>query len=357
MVLLKLVNINKSYAGFALKNVNLEVNKGDYFVLLGKSGSGKSMLLEIIAGVRTQDSGSVFLNETDLSLIRIQNRNCILVYQDTALFPHLSVFENIAFTLKTHKVNRKEISSRIHEMASYVSIEHILNRMPANLSGGEAQRAALARALIVKPDILLLDEPLSALDVQLRGGMQSLLHKINLQGQTIIHVTHDFDETLSLSNKVAILDDGKILQQGYTQDVFHHPCNEFVAGLSGLKNFFKSDVLTKIFSEGVTIVQLKDCDLKINILDTPQSDEGFLTFNASDVILSSQKTHTSAVNNFQGIVTDIVPRANGVEVIVDIGVLISALVSKKALTDLEIQPGKMLWVSFKASACRFIENA
>jgi molybdopterin-binding protein len=354
--MLRLENINKAYTNFSLKSISLDVDEGDYYLLLGKSGSGKSMLLEIITGIRTQDSGKIFLNDNDISRFKIQDRNCILVYQDTNLFPHMTVYENIAFTLKSHKIKNPEAKDRIMQMASFVSIEHLLNRMPAKLSGGEAQRAALARALVVKPDLLLLDEPLSALDVQLRGELQSLLRKINQAGQTIIQVTHDFEEAISLSNKISVIDDGMIIQSGTTEEVFKHPRNEFVAGLSGVKNFYKAVMSEDCTENGLKLIQPFGHDLTIRVLTDASSGEGYLTFSSKDVFIAKEKTQTSAVNNFSGTVVDIIPRGNGMEVIIDAGIRITVLVSKISLHELEIEQGKTFWISFKASACRFIRK-
>lgn len=354
--MLKLLNINKCYPGFSLKNIRIDVDKGDYFILLGKSGSGKSMLLEIIAGIQRQDSGTIHLNQKDISKTKIQDRNCILVYQDTALFPHMSVYDNIAFTLKSNSTPKSELQSRIREMAFFTAIEHLLKRMPANLSGGEARRVALARALVVQPEILLLDEPLTSLDVQIRGGLYSLLHKINKAGQTIIHVTHDFEETLALSTTVAVIDKGEIIQTGITEDVFHNPRNEFVAEFSGMMNFFRASLSSEISEDGLKIVTPADTDLVIRILSDAMSGEGYLTFSTKDVILSTEKAETSAINNFHGIVSDIVPRGNGIEIVVDTGLKMSALISKTSLNELDLHPGKPVWFSFKASACRFISK-
>lgn len=355
--MLKVQNLSKTYTGFSLKNINLVIRKGEYFVLLGKSGSGKSMLLEIIAGMKKQDSGQIFLNDSDISNEKIQNRSCILVYQDSALFPHMSVYDNIMFTLKNHHIGLAESRRRIKEMARFVSIEQILSRMPANLSGGETQRVALARALVVRPEILLLDEPLSSLDVQMRGDLQALLHRINQTGQTIIHVTHDFTEAVSLSDRVAVIENGEIIQQGITEEVFQNPRNEFVADLSGVKNFFGVRIQSDVSDNGMCLaVPLGREYIQFRIMADSDHDVGYLAFSSSDVFLSYSKPETSAANNFNGKVIDVVPLGMGIEVKIDIGVQITAQISRSALRDLEIQAGREIWVSFKASACRFIEK-
>ncbi len=354
--MLRLQNISKIYPDFSLKNIHFEVRKGEYFVLLGKSGSGKSMLLEIIAGIKKQDSGQIILKDSDISHKKIQKRGCVLVYQDSALFPHMSVYDNLLFTLKNHKFKMSDACERIAEMAGFVSIEHIMNRTPVNLSGGEIQRVALGRALVVRPEILLLDEPLSSLDVQMRGDLQSLLHKINQTGQTIIHVTHDFTEAVSLSDRVAVIENGEIIQQGFTEEVFQNPRNEFVADLSGVKNFFKVTLHSDSDYDDICMAKPFNKNIQFRVMADHNHHEGYLTFSSSDVILSDLKPESSAANNFQGKVTDVVPHGLGIEVIVDIGVHITAQISKKAFREFDIEAGKTVWVSFKASACRFIEK-
>ncbi len=356
--MLKLNNISKSYSKFSLHNINIEVNTGDYYILLGKSGSGKSMLLEIIAGIKKQDSGSIFLNGVNIGIKRIQDRNCILVHQVPALFPHITVYNNIAYTLRSRKSKYTEpCAEKIKKIAGFVSIEHLLSRKPGNLSGGEAQRVALARALIVNPDILLLDEPLTAIDVQLRGELLSLLHKINKAGQTIIHVTHNFEEALALSNNVAVLEAGRIIQQGATDEVFTNPRNKFVADLSGMKNFFKVNIKQPHLNDGTITVQPYESSLKIRILSDSKHTTGYLVFSSKDVFLSNSKVETSAVNNFIGTVADIIPHGNGFEIVVNTAnIYITALITKSSLIELEIERNKSVWISFKASACRLINS-
>jgi ABC-type sugar transport system ATPase subunit len=354
--MLKLVNIQKRYPNFSLQNISIEIEQGDYYVLLGKSGSGKSMLLEMIAGVRFPDSGQIILKGKDITALGTGKRNCILVYQDNALFPHMTVYENIAFTLKSHKVQKSKRNDVIQKMAGYVSIEHLLKRMPLHLSGGEAQRVALARALVVKPDVLLLDEPLSALDTQLRSGLQSLLRKINREGQTIVQVTHDFKEAVSLANKVALIDGGNLIQVGTATEVFQNPRNEFVAGLSGVKNFLKVKLFSKDSIGGLMTAVPENTEIELKVLSDEQPGIGYLTFNSSDVIISENRVESSAANNMKATVIDVIPCGNGMEIIADAGIKIHTLISRVSLSELQIDVGKSYWFSFKASACRFISS-
>ena len=237
--MLDLQNISKNLDEFTVKDISFKVEKGDYYVVLGHSGAGKTVLLEIIAGLITPDSGKVLFNGEDITLQKIQKRKFGLVFQDHAIFPHLSVKENIAYSLKSKKITKQKIHERVEKLAKNFEIEYLLNRRTTNLSGGELQRIALARTLALNPDILLLDEPLSSLDVQLKNDLRRLLRNLNKKGQTIIHVTHDYEEAILLSNKIAVFHDGKIIQSGTTNNVFHHPGSEFVAHFTGVKNYFK----------------------------------------------------------------------------------------------------------------------
>ena len=352
--MLKITNISKSFKGFSLRNISLTVSAGDYFVLLGKSGSGKSLLLEIISGISRHESGSIFLNNLDISNQKIQDRNIIMVCQDPALFPHMSVYANIMFTLKCHHISPKEASERIHEIAEQMSIKHLLRRKTINLSGGESQRVALARALVVKPYVLLLDEPLTALDAHLKGEMQALLHKINRYGQTIIHVTHDFEEAVSLSNKIAVIDNGEILQQGFTEEIVKNPTNDFVAQLTGIKNFFSATLNTRNHDDDLQDIVVDNCKLVFKTVSDRKCGKGFLSFDAKDVFLSENSIDTSAVNSFPAEVINIIPRLNGVDVVLDAGVKVSAFITRHSLKELQIVTGKTMWFSLKASALDFI---
>lgn len=227
-------NLYKKVSGFNLSDISLNVKSNDYFVLLGPSGSGKSLLLELISGFLLPDSGSINFNRNEISYLSIRNRNIGIMFQDPSLFPHLTVFENIAFGIKD-KNKRNEL---VHEFAQTAEISHLLNRYPQKLSGGEKQRIALARVLASKPSLLLLDEPLSSLDVHLKQDMIVLLKKIHRSGIPIIHVTHDYNEALALATHIAVIENGKIIQQGKPYQIFDAPESSFVASFTGTNNFF-----------------------------------------------------------------------------------------------------------------------
>ncbi len=346
--MLSLVSISKKYPSFSLKNVSFAIQNGDYFILLGVSGSGKSMVLESIAGLLTTDSGSILLNGKDITHEKIQKRKIGLVFQDHAIFPHLSVYENVAYPLKGQKNSSAEKKKIIDEVASRLGIAELLNRRPVTLSGGEMQRVALARALVQQPEVLLLDEPLASLDTRLKTELRSLLRQLNRQGQTIIHVTHDYEEALSLGNSIAVMHQGEILQIGTPAEVFAHPKSEFVAHFIGAKNYFRA-----VLKEGTDYALINE-KIRFRINQVNSNGKGFILLRGEDIFLSVTRVETSAINNFEGIVKEIVPTNSGYEVLLDIGIPIYSVITAESLSQLGLEEEKECFVHFKASAIRFI---
>jgi len=243
--MLRLENIRVQLGTFVLQDVDLHIHANEYRVLLGPTGTGKTVLLETIAGLYAPQHGRMLLNGRDITKIAPEDRHMGVVYQDYALFPHLSVSDNIAFGLKLQGITGNEIQTRVREMAGFLRIDHILKRRPRNLSGGESQRVALARALVLKPHVLLLDEPLSAVDRLTRDHLRGELQKIHKQlGLSVLHITHDLDEAFFLGNSITIMQQGKILQEGAPEDICRHPKTRFIAELVGNKNFLPARVLT-----------------------------------------------------------------------------------------------------------------
>ena len=340
---------------FALHDISIDVPKGAYYVLLGASGVGKTVLLETIAGLTTPSSGEILLDGRIVTHAPIQSRSVGLVYQDQALFPHLSVGQNIAYGPKARGLRRNEVREIVAEAAQLSGVGDLLERRPAGLSGGEAQRVALARTLATKPRCLLLDEPLSSLDRASRTELRALLRTIHRAGQTIVHVTHDYEEAVSLATHVAVMENGTIAQSGSPQTIFQHPKSEFIARFVGIRNFFKG-ILT--YREGAEpqVGEFATSDLVLTITCDAKAGPGSLMLRSEDITVSANRPEGSARNTFAGTVTDLAPTHLGVEVMVDIGVEIAALLTKGAVKSLGIEPGKEVWVSFKATAGRFIEE-
>jgi putative spermidine/putrescine transport system ATP-binding protein len=226
----------------AVDGIDLDVLRGEFFTFLGPSGSGKTTTLRLIAGFERPDGGSVELRGADVSGLPPFERDVNTVFQDYALFPHMSVLDNVAYGLKVRKVGRSERRDQAGEALAMVRLPDVGGRKPAQLSGGQRQRVALARAIVNRPRVLLLDEPLGALDLKLREEMQVELKRIQQEvGITFVYVTHDQDEALSMSDRLAVFDRGRVEQVGTPAEVYEHPAGEFVAGFVGASNVLERD--------------------------------------------------------------------------------------------------------------------
>lgn len=345
--MLELKNISLDFKGFSLKDISFSVKQGEYFVLLGKSGAGKSLILEIIAGMLKPGSGRVFLSGKDITEERIQKRKVAIVFQDYAIFPHLSVKENISYPLKSNKSKKHERDNKVMELAERLGVQHLLDRKTTTLSGGELQRVALARALATDPKCILLDEPLSSLDVQLQHDLRTMLRKLNKDGLTIIHVTHNYQEAVSLADRVGIIDSGTIEQIGTLKEVFHNPKSLYIANLTGIKNFYNAEIK----GNGKAILEQKK---EICLLTDKIGKNGFVLFRAEDVVISCEPLVSSFTNSFKGNILHISPSVHGIEVLVDAGIRLTSLITEQSVKKLNLKEGKEVYVNFKASAVRFI---
>jgi putative spermidine/putrescine transport system ATP-binding protein len=240
---LRLTGVSKRYgAVVAVDAIDLTIQDGDFFTLLGPSGSGKTTLLRLIAGFERPDQGRIELGGRDVTWVPPYGRDTNTVFQDYALFPHMSVSENIGYGLGIKRVAREERKNRVGQALAMVRLSGLGGRRPSQLSGGQRQRVALARAIVNQPEVLLLDEPLGALDLKLRQEMQVELKRIQREvGITFVYVTHDQEEALTMSDRVAVLARGKIQQIGSPIDLYERPANEFVAGFIGVSNLIDRD--------------------------------------------------------------------------------------------------------------------
>ncbi|CAB49112.1 ABC transporter ATP-binding protein [Pyrococcus abyssi] len=235
MVRIRLENIVKKFGNFiALDNINLEIKDGEFMALLGPSGSGKSTLLYTVAGIYKPTSGRIYFDERDVTELPPKDRNIGLVFQNWALYPHMTVYKNIAFPLELRKAPKDEIDEKVRKVAKMLHIEKLLDRYPWQLSGGQQQRVAIARALVKEPEVLLLDEPLSNLDALLRLEVRAELKRLQKElGITTIYVTHDQAEALAMADRIAVIREGKILQVGTPDEVYYKPMYKFVGGFLG----------------------------------------------------------------------------------------------------------------------------
>ena len=234
----------KRYGDFtALNGVSLDIREGEFFTLLGPSGCGKTTLLRMIAGFNSIEGGDFYFGDKRINDVPAHKRDIGMVFQNYAIFPHLSVRDNVAYGLKARKVPAREIKPRVDEALKLVQISHLADRKPNELSGGQQQRVALARAFVIEPSVLLMDEPLSNLDAKLRVQMRSVIKKLQRRlGITTIYVTHDQEEALAISDRIAVMKDGHIMQIGTPNEIYAKPQNPFVAGFIGVSNFLDCEV-------------------------------------------------------------------------------------------------------------------
>ena len=243
--IIEIRNVSKSFGEKCiLKDVSISVKRGEFLTLLGPSGCGKTTLLRMIAGFGSPDSGEILINGADITNMPPHERPVNTVFQRYALFPHLDVYENIAFGLKLHKVPEDEIDKRVRKVLKMVSMTDYEDRDVESLSGGQQQRVAIARAIVNQPQVLLLDEPLSALDLKMRKDMQIELKEMHRKlGITFVYVTHDQEEALTLSDTIVVLDDGNIRQIGTPADIYNEPQNSFVADFIGESNILNGKMI------------------------------------------------------------------------------------------------------------------
>ena len=275
--ILKLQQIRKSFDHTeVLKGVDLEVAQGEFITLLGASGCGKTTTLRIIAGLELPDSGSVILEGRDITDWEPNKRDVNTVFQNYALFPHMNVADNVGYGLKIRKVPKAEITERVKQALRLVQLEEYGKRMPDQLSGGQRQRIAIARAVINEPKVLLLDEPLGALDLKLRRQMQLELKRLQKQlGITFIYITHDQEEALAISDRIAVMKEGNIMQVGTPEAIYKKPENTFVAGFIGVSNFVECEVDGK--NPEAAVLNIKDeCSITCK-LKKPFSGKGIIS--------------------------------------------------------------------------------
>jgi putative spermidine/putrescine transport system ATP-binding protein len=315
MASLSVHGLTKRYGEFtALGEVSLEIRSGEFMTLLGPSGSGKTTLLMIIAGFVEPDAGSVRIDGTDITGRPPEGRDFGMVFQGYALFPHMSVRDNVAFPLSVRRVAKPEIAERVAQTLRLVQLEELAHRKPRELSGGQQQRVALARALVFRPRLLLLDEPLGALDKNLRGDMQRELKDLHERtGVTFIHVTHDQEEALAMSDRIAVLNHGAIEQVGPPREIYTRPRSVFVAGFLGANNMLPGRV-TALGPEGATVSVLGAA------LTAPAAD-GVAVGDAVTVMIRPESVELCAAGagGLEGVVRATIYQGSREVVLVDCG--------------------------------------
>ena len=298
---IKIENAQKKYGdNIIIDNLSLDIKQGEFFTLLGPSGCGKTTLLRMIAGFNSIEHGNFYFNEKRINDLDPAKRNIGMVFQNYAIFPHLTVEQNVEFGLKNRKVSKEEMKVETDKFLKLMQIDEYRDRMPERLSGGQQQRVALARALVIKPDVLLMDEPLSNLDAKLRVEMRTAIKEIqNSIGITTVYVTHDQEEAMAVSDRIAVMKDGEIQHLGQPKDIYQRPANLFVATFIGKTNVLNgtlnNSVLKIAGKYDVNLNNIKDKNVKGNVvisirpeefvIDENQAKDGIKAFIDSSVFL------------------------------------------------------------------------
>ncbi len=344
-------NVTKKWEDFSIRNVELKIAKGEYFVVLGPTGAGKTLLLELIAGFHKPDSGRIWIDNMDVTFLPPEKRGVGFVPQEYMLFPHMTVFENVEFGLKVRKVPKAERERRVEQTLEFMGLTHLRDRLPMTLSGGEQQKTALARALVIKPKILLLDEPLSALDTNTRKKMQKELKKIHEELKvTTIHVTHDQIEAFVLANRLAVMKDGTIIQTGSPEQVFRRPKDDFVARFVGFENLFDGKIVEN--KEGIAKI-----DIGGVIVEAITRKNGNCTvgIRPDDIIISKSPFKSSMRNVLRGKISDFIDMGSLVSLMVEVnGLSFVTLITKRSFIEMKLDRGKEVYISFKASSVHII---
>ena len=347
---LKIENLSIELKTFTLKNVSFSLEKGDYLTIIGPTGAGKTILLETIIGFYKPQKGKIIIQEKDITNVAPESRNIGIIYQDYLLFPHLTVKKNIEYgiTNKDYNTNKEII-----EICNILKIDNLLDRFPGTLSGGEKQRVALARALVVKPKLLLMDEPFSALDIhtkiKIRQLVREVVAKFNI---TVIHITHDFDDVWALSNKIAIIRDGELIQFGLTEQIMFKPKNKFIAEFTdtniveGKVEKIKNNLsFISIGSNVIKSIDIAKVGEKVKVAIRPES---IILFKEKPENLSARNVlNVKFVDYFiENRVYHIILSADGIK--------LKAILTSSAFEDLELKKGDNVKAIIKATNVRIV---
>ncbi|MGP8321135.1 MAG: ATP-binding cassette domain-containing protein [Methanosarcinaceae archaeon] len=349
--MIKIKELHRNWKEFRLAEINLEVADGEYFVILGPTGAGKTLLLELIAGFYRPDGGNIYIGGKNVTGLPPEKHNIGFLYQDYSLFPHMNAEKNIEFGMRMRGIKD---SDTVKKIAEYLNIGHLLHRYSQTLSGGEQQRIALARVLVINPDVLLLDEPLSALDPETQDSTRKILKSIhNDSGFTVIHVTHDQIEARILADRIAIMINGRIVQVGTPDEVFDRPINNEVAHFVGVENVLKGKVIEN--SNGVTVLDISGTIFEA-VSECAVGDTVYACLRPENVILSESGVKSSARNSFEGRLVEMerIGALVRAKVHMDGDFMLNAFLTKQSAGELNLTYGKHVVVSFKASAIHVV---
>lgn len=348
--MLSVRNLSKKWAGFSLKNINLNVRDREYFAVLGPTGAGKTLLLELIAGFHRPDKGEIWLNDQNFTDLPPEKRAVGFVYQDYSLFPHLTVEENVGFGLRLRKIQKSEARKKMQRTMCMLNISGLAKRYPKTLSGGEQQKTALARALVLDPRVLLLDEPLSAVDARARERLRKELKNIHEKfGITTIHVTHDHEEAVLLGDRIGLMNNGRIIQAGDPDEIFRRPKSEFIASFVGVENIFKGRSRAK---GGIARIDIGN-GVEVEAVSEKAGDVK-ACIRPEEIIVSKRPVKSSGRNMLKGLISEVLDRGPTVRLKVDAGREFTVMITRRSFTDMKLKIGSMVYLAFKASSVHVI---
>jgi len=343
--MLEIKNLCVERGTFSLKDITFDVQDAEYFVLAGPTGSGKTVLLETIAGLHSGSSGQVWINGRDVTSFDLEKRRVGFAYQDCAVYGHLSIRDNISFGLMFRYKTRREIEQAVDRAIELLGIQHLLEKRPTYLSGGETQKIALARAIAIKPDLLLFDEPLSAVDVETKYAYGRELKELHARLKLpTIHVTHDFEEAMALGDRMAVMWEGRILQIGTPKQVFRHPTSESVARFFMTRNIFQGEVQDASGAQSVFCIK----GHKLAAV-TSLRGQRHASIRPESISISKQKPDGGDVNILAGTISQISERGSIAYVTVDVPPEFTCLVLQPTLEEMGLEEKQRVFISFKAS--------
>lgn len=345
--MLRIEGLSLSLGEFRFFGLDISVETGEYCIILGPTGAGKTILLETIAGIYQPDAGRILLDGRDITRELPELRGIGMVYQDYMLFPHMTVLENITFGLRQRGVPKAERGRVAAEVAEMLGILPLLDRFSSTLSGGEQQRTAIARALVLRPRVLLLDEPLSALDTVTRERLRRELKEIHARtGVTILHITHHFEDIYALADRVVVMRDGCVAQEGTPEMILRKPASDFIASFTGMENVFSGTAvccgegMAEVVVLGVSIFAVTNLCGEVRVGVRPE-----------DLIVSSERFSSSALNSLEGMVCAVVENGAYSKIHVNCGgVAFVAALTRQSVERMALVPGIFVWVTFKAAA-------
>jgi len=329
-----------------LKDISFDVQDGEYFILLGPTGAGKTVLLESLAGLQGVRSGEVWIDGKNVTSLSIQERKIGFAFQKYTLYRHLPVRDNISFGLMWRYKKQRDIDEAVDRVIELLDLQDLLNKRPWALSGGESQKICLARAIAVKPDLLILDEPLGSVDNESREVTERELKESHNQLKlTTIHVTHDFEEAIALGDRMAVMIDGRIVQVGTPDHVFRHPNSEAVARFLMTRNVFEGEVQDAAGGQSVFCVDGQNLDVA-----TPMRGKRHASIRPEDILISREPLDSDAANSLRGTVTHISDRGSMAYVWVDAPPEFACLVLHPSFEAMGLEEGQNIYITFKASA-------